>query len=71
MKHQCYACEKKMERFAKMGAFAVAVKGEGIDHLYTVGGDCYKRIEAAGKQGYQPPKGGPVLITYFHEKDSL
>lgn len=64
---KCYACEKKLERFAVQGTFAIAVKGEGNEHLYPVGPDCYKKIEAAEELGYKPPLGGPRLILPKYE----
>ena len=65
---KCFACDKHMKPLALQGAFAVAVRGEGTDHLYSVGPDCYKKILATKGEGYKPAKGGPVLIGPGFEK---
>jgi len=30
--------------------------------LVLVGSECFKRVQTAGNNGYQPPKGGPRLF---------
>ncbi len=59
---KCYACDRPLSGKAAEGAYAVVVKGEDPQYRYWLGADCHKRVAAAGSQGYQPPKGGPVLV---------
>jgi hypothetical protein len=63
---KCFACDKP---FGKQPSRLVNVAHEDQD-VY-VGPDCYKRIKAAGKRGYQPMKNGkpfgPRLFTMEHK----
>src|SRR5687767_89245 len=52
---RCFACDKPLGRNPKTA-------DTRDDQIVFVGSDCHKRIEAAGKVGYQPPKGGPRLF---------
>jgi hypothetical protein len=53
MSDKCFACDRKLNRPR------VADTRDG--QTVFVGADCYRKIEAAGEVGYQPPKGGPRL----------
>lgn len=50
---KCFACGKKL---GKRGGFLVDTRD---DQEAFVGPECFKHVQAAGKEGYQPPKGGP------------
>jgi hypothetical protein len=51
---RCFACDKPVGRTPQL----VACKDDQTAH---VGIDCYRKIKAAGADGYQPPNGGPRL----------
>ena len=50
----CFACGKKLGMMPQL----VTCKDDQTVH---VGIECYRLIKATGKDGYQPPKGGPRL----------
>lgn len=54
MTNRCFACNKTLGK-------APALVGCKDEQTVYVGRECFKAIEAAGEQGYQPPKGGPRL----------
>lgn len=51
---KCFACDRKLGKSPQL----VDTRD---DQTVYVGSECFKLIAAAGKQGYQPPKGGPRL----------
>ena len=51
---RCFACDRIV------GATPKLVDTRDGQTVY-VGVECYRRVKAAGKKGYQPPQGGPVL----------
>lgn len=56
---KCFACDRELGKNP-------ALVDTRDDQLVNVGRECLKLIKAAGKNGYQPPKGGPrlwVLLT--------
>ncbi len=55
--HQCFACDK----VTKNPDWAITSDGQTV----YVGSDCWRRICKAGKDGYQPPKGGPRLYRVW------
>jgi hypothetical protein len=61
--NQCFVCERKLGKNPKL------VDTRDCQKVF-VGSECYKKIKAAGKQGWQPPKGGPKLYLIEHEKNS-
>ncbi len=54
---KCFACDKPT------GAHPAFARVVGETSLVYVGSECAKLIKKAGKRGYQPPKGGPRLVT--------
>lgn len=54
---RCFACDKPLK---SLKIHEVQVLTE--DTIVWVGPDCYKKVINAGKEGYKPPKGGPILI---------
>jgi hypothetical protein len=49
---RCFACDKRLGQNPRH-----AVTSDG--QVVAVGSECYKQI---GTDGWQPPKGGPVLF---------
>lgn len=54
MTERCYACDRKLGK-------APVLVDTRDDQTVFVGSECFKQIEAAGEDGWQPPKGGPRL----------
>ena len=54
-KYRCFACNRPL---AGRKQHVVDTRDAQI---VFVGAECYRLIRAAGKAGYQPPKGGPRL----------
>ncbi len=52
---KCFACDRRL------GANPKLVDTRDAQTVY-VGSECFKKIEAAGANGWQPPKGGPRLF---------
>lgn len=58
----CFACDRKLGKNPKM---ADTRDGQTV----FVGTECFKLIEQAGDEGYQPPTGGPRLwLPRFYVK---
>lgn len=57
MARKCFACDRVMRGHS----FYLAVTHDN-QQLLQVGGECWKKIWAAGKDGYQPARGGPRLF---------
>lgn len=55
---KCFSCNKPLHR-----ARIIAVTTDG--QTVYVGPDCYRKIIEAGTAGYQPPLGGPKLLTFY------
>ena len=55
----CFACGRKLGKNPKR-------IGCQDDQTADVGTDCFRLIQAAGANGYQPPKGGPRLYLLEH-----
>lgn len=55
MMAQCFACGKLLKR----QRLAACLDEQTVE----VGPDCFKKIAAAGRDGFQPPRGGPRLFT--------
>ena len=53
---RCFACGRKIGKRGK----TLLVDTRDAQTVY-VGSECYKLIEKAGNEGYQPPLGGPRL----------
>ena len=53
MKIKCFACDKPTSKPKIVRCID--------EQTVLVGSDCFKRIEASGSLGYQPPLGGPKL----------
>jgi len=51
---KCYACNRKLGKTPHLVTCC-------DEQTVYVGRECYKLIVAGGKQGYQPPLGGPRL----------
>lgn len=51
---RCFSCDRIL------GATPKLVDTRDGQTVY-VGVECYKLVKAAGKKGYQPPQGGPIL----------
>jgi hypothetical protein len=59
---KCFACGKSLGKTPALVTCA-------DEQTAYVGRECYKLIKAAGKEGYQPPRGGPRLyLLEFKEK---
>ena len=56
MTAKCFACGKKFRTAARWTVRC------SDDQWVEVGPDCYRKVEAAGDAGYQPPLGGPRLF---------
>lgn len=54
MKDRCFACGRILGRNP---ALVDTRDGQTV----FVGTECFKKVQAAGEDGYQPPKGGPRL----------
>jgi hypothetical protein len=52
--NRCFACDRILGETPKL------VDTRDGQTVY-VGVECFKLVKAAGKKGYQPPQGGPVL----------
>jgi len=52
----CFACDRRIR------SAAPAVAHCSDEQSVFVGADCFRKIKAAGKDGYRPPKGGPRLF---------
>lgn len=52
---KCFACDKPMKGRKYMA-------DTRDSQTVLVGPECFKRIQAAGDEGYQPPLGGPQLF---------
>lgn len=64
MKEKCFACDKPLgdtHRYADTRD----------DQIVRVGPNCFALIQAAGEEGYQPPKGGPKLYVVKDEGETL
>lgn len=58
---KCFACDRAF-RLNSWGNIAYHPEAITIDgQLVYVGHDCFKKIQAAEREGYQPPLGGPRL----------
>lgn len=56
---RCYACHRRIKAPEAWQAYL-----EDDDHAPVyIGPDCFKRVDAAGADGYKPPKGGPRLFA--------
>lgn len=53
---KCFACGKRLG--TRMPGRADTRDGQWV----YVGSECSKRIETAGDEGWQPPRGGPRLF---------
>ena len=60
-KYRCFACDKFV------GENAATVDTHEDQYVF-VGSECYKLVLAAGKLGYQPPRGGPRLYALTKER---
>jgi len=56
---QCFACNRRLVRPEEV----YTTDGDGSNMVW-VGPECFKKIEAAGDFGYQPPLGGPRLFLF-------
>lgn len=58
-----YACDKPL------ASYEMADTEDGF--AVHVGSECYRKIIKAGREGYQPPKGGPRLypLTQYPRKE--
>jgi hypothetical protein len=54
---KCFACDRSMKG---REPYLARVKGETT--VVYVGHDCFAHIHKGGRQGYQPPSGGPRLF---------
>jgi hypothetical protein len=52
-KTKCFACDKATSRPRLVRCID--------EQTVFVGADCFRRIKYSGKDGYQPPFGGPKL----------
>lgn len=59
MQQRCFACGKLLSLTAHLVACA-------DEQTVYVGSDCFRAIERAAADGYQPPKGGPRLYALEH-----
>lgn len=53
---KCFACG----RLLRPGRVVNADTHDA--QVVIVGPECYRKIKAAGREGYQPPQGGPRLF---------
>lgn len=56
MTDKCFACDKVMKNMK----YLIQVAQD--DQTAFVGPECFKKVVKAGKDGYQPPLGGPRLF---------
>jgi hypothetical protein len=54
MTAKCFACDKPLGKTQRR----VDTRD---DQTVFVGCECFRKVQAAGADGYQPPKGGPRL----------
>lgn len=56
-RERCYACDMMLSEKRPLRLVNVAREDQNVE----VGPECFKRVKAAGANGWQPPKGGPRL----------
>lgn len=59
MTDKCFACDRLLRK-----PYRVRCEDEQFPF---VGPECFKKVVKAGKDGYQPPKGGPRLFKISQE----
>lgn len=66
---KCFACGRPFRRRGTVYGpsdnridYPMALTVDGAQRVF-VGNDCWKKIVAAGAEGYQPPSGGPRLFS--------
>lgn len=61
---RCFACDRKLGKNpATVTTGETFTDSDGVTRQYVlvVGSECFKKIQAAGYPGWQPPTGGPRL----------
>jgi hypothetical protein len=64
----CFACDRPLigtlvhSAVNEFGGVVNAITEDGAQTV-SVGPDCWQRIASSGETGYQPPRGGPRLLT--------
>jgi hypothetical protein len=53
---RCFACGRPLSTIT-----AERMVDTRDGQTVRVGGDCFRKVERAGAEGWQPPKGGPRL----------
>jgi hypothetical protein len=56
-RERCYACGLMMSEKRPLRLVNVAREEQNVE----VGPECFKKVQAGGSDGWQPPKGGPRL----------
>jgi len=62
---KCFACGKPL-RTPSRSPLAITAD---LAQVVSVGPDCWKSIQAAGDNGYQPSRGGPRLLVLTKERE--
>lgn len=62
---ECAACGRKI---ITVSPHVVRVRGEPT--TVYVGPECAAKVAAAGADGYQPPRGGPKLVSIEGQEQS-
>ncbi|TXH57555.1 MAG: hypothetical protein E6Q97_04255 [Desulfurellales bacterium] len=56
-RERCYACDLLLSAKRPLRLVNVAREDQNVE----VGPECYRNVQAAGADGWQPSKGGPRL----------
>jgi len=58
---KCFACGRQI--------YTCSLADTRDGQEVFVGAECYRKIMAAGENGYQPPRGGPKLYPIIEHKN--